>query len=154
MNVVFRVLMTIVGCILLLPGLCGTLTFAVSLLGPSNPVFGISRALQVLVFTVPSIQLGCLGLWLLAVKSNKMWLRQLTHYAGMFGAFSFGLFLFCVIMLVCFSPDFFKFVNWSGPDRLVIPLIVISFLLGGLPALLLKPYPEIRERSVGDKEHP
>lgn len=33
-------------------------------------------------------------------------------------------------------------------------MVIIPFLLGGLPAMLLKPYPQNRDRSVGDKDHP
>jgi hypothetical protein len=143
----------IIGSLLLLPGLCGTLTFGMSFLVRIHSASAMSPPLMNTFVAVPAIQLGCLGLWLLSRTSETIWLRKFTRVCGWFAAFSTLVFVIRVTQFLL-QPNSYVRLHLLSATVSYLVMAILPFLLGGLPALLLKPYPEIRERSVGDKEHP
>jgi hypothetical protein len=85
---------------------------------------------------VPSIQLSCFLLWLMARNSDVVWFRKLTHYAGWFGAAA-------AVLLVL------SYVQMAMDDRgglmdkamiIGIGLLIagVSFLIGGLQAIKVR----------------
>lgn len=137
-----KVLQIVIGIILLLPGLCGTFYFAASLL-----TFGSSaeaRAYGSLfgAIAVPCIQIGCLGLWLLARHSASKALRTFTRLAGAFGALASASLLYFAFKLS--SDGSLSHTDWLVTVGSISALAIIPFLIGGLPAMLLKPEPEPR----------
>ena len=125
-------LLAVLGILMLLPGLCGTyflgLTFSE---GYASTEANIYMAMFLAV-AVPSIQIGCHGLWLLARDSDKGWLRSLTRAAGWFGAFAAAVLIIRFVMIG---------LKEGGAESLMLTslagfvIAVVPFLLGGLKAI-------------------
>jgi Kef-type K+ transport system membrane component KefB len=137
-----KALQIIVGILLLFPGLCGTFFFAGSLLGQGTSAEARAYGSVFSAIAVPSIQLGCLGMWLLARHSTSKALRTFTRLAGAFGALAAASLLFFVFKLS--SDGSLSNTDWLVTIGSFTALAIIPFLIGGLPALLLKPEPEGR----------
>ena len=130
----------LMGIILLLPGLCGSFfLFA----GMSDPGTSAEARSYMVLFTsvaVPSIQLSCLLMWLLARNTDVVWFRNATRWLGWFGAAT-AVTLFFNYLRMAFST------GGTFTDRAMIAgmgLLIagVPFLIGGLPAMRLKPEPE------------
>ena len=83
-----KTLLAVLGVLLLFPGLCGTFYFAAALLDTMARSTSDPYAIAVFAIAVPSIQAGCLGLFLLARDSANTALRTTTKVVGWFGAFA------------------------------------------------------------------
>ncbi len=140
-----KALQIIIGIILLFPGLCGTFFFAGNLLGQGTSAEARAYGSVFSAIAVPSIQLGCLGLWLLAKDSASRLLRTATRIAGICGALASASLLYFVIRLA--SDGSLGNADWFATIGIGAALAIIPFLIGGLPALLLKPEPEGRAES-------
>jgi hypothetical protein len=140
-----KALQIIVGILLLFPGLCGTFFFAGSLLGQGTSAEARAYGSVFSAIAVPSIQLGCLGMWLLARHSTSKALRTFTRLAGAFGALAAASLLFFVFKLS--SDGSLSNTDWLVTIGSFTALAIIPFLIGGLPALLLKPEPEGRPET-------
>lgn len=137
-----KALQILVGIILLFPGLCGTFFFVASLLDQNLSSEARAYASIFSAIAVPAIQLGCLGLWLLAKDSVSRPLRIATRIAGLFGAFAAASLLFFAFRLS--SDGSLSNTDWLVTMGSITALAIIPFLIGGLPALLLKSEPDGR----------
>ena len=82
-----KLVLTILGVLLLLPGLCGSFFFVLGTLGSfEGSAEARGYALMFALFALPCIQAGCFGLWLLAKDSASPALRAITRAAGWLAA--------------------------------------------------------------------
>lgn len=126
----------IVGFILLLPGLCGSLFMFLSLAslgakGQEQAYMGFA-----LMIGVTSIQLSCLFFWLMANFTNDSGLGDFTRWLGWFGAAA-AVYLFLQTLRVAIegSKTWTDFATMGG---IGLAVAVLPFLIGGLPAILHK----------------
>jgi hypothetical protein len=140
-----KALQIFIGIILLFPGLCGTFFFAGSLLGQGTSAEARAYGSVFSAIAVPCIQIGCLGLWLLARHSTSKALRTFTRLAGAFGALAAASLLYFVFKLS--SDESLSNTDWLVTIGSFTALAIVPFLIGGLPALLLKPEPEGRSET-------
>jgi hypothetical protein len=127
----------VLGIIMLLPGLCGSIYLGLYMFDSRNSPEAQAYAILFASVAVPSIQLTCFLLWLISRKSDVVWFRTLTHWAGWFGAATAAaLFLSYVQMAM----------NDRGPlvDKAIIfgiGLLIagVPFLIGGLQAIRIRP---------------
>ncbi len=133
-------IIAVTGALLLLPGLCGTFFFGLTLL-PGNG----SREEQdymslFMAVAVPSIQIGCLGLWLMARESANETFRSATRFAGWFGAIAAAIMIVRFVLLANRQND--SFVNWLGFVAIGAAIAILPFLIGGFLAIRLPKHPQ------------
>ncbi len=82
-----KLVLTILGALLLLPGLCGSFFFVLGTVGSfEGSAEARGYSLMFALVALPCIQAGCFGLWLLAKDSSNKMLRTATRAAGWLGA--------------------------------------------------------------------
>lgn len=124
-----RVFLGILGALLLLPGACGALFYgflaneavtrnSIKFAEYSEIFWGIS---------VPSLNLGLFGLWLLSNNAGKPWLRQ----AALWTAIVVLLLNIATLAIVLAQPDATVARDWPG-YLMVAVLFLGSWLPGGL----------------------
>lgn len=128
--------LAILGTIMLLPGLCGSFFLGISFLDQGTSAEARAYMTLFTSIAVPSIQLSCLLLWLIARNSDVVWFRKLTNFAGWFGAAAALILVFNYIRMAFIESDTLQ-------DRAMvisIGLLIagVPFLIGGLPAIRLK----------------
>ena len=126
----------ILGIVMLLPGLCGSFFLVVSFLDSGSSVEARSYAMVFTSIAVPSIQLSCLLLWLIARKSDVVWFRMLTHNLGWFAAAT-ALILFVQYVQMAIED---RGTVWDKATTAGFGLLIagLPFLIGGFLALRLK----------------
>lgn len=127
--------LALLGLLMLLPGLCGSFFLGVSLLDPSSSAEAQAYMTMFISIAIPSIQLSCFLLWLMARKSDVPWFRKMTRIAGWFGAAS------AAYLLIRFAQLAMN-ENGALTDKAMIfgvGLLIagLPFLIGGLQALRL-----------------
>ncbi len=135
-----NVWLVILGIIMLVPGLCGTFFLSVSF--PDMSSSREARVYMVLFTTiaVPSIQLSCLLLWLIARQSDVTWFRKLTRGVGWFAAAAALILLAQYVQMAIKEPGTLRDkAAIVGTGLLIAGL---SFLVGGFLALRLKAKPD------------
>ena len=126
-------LLAVLGVLLLLPGLCGSFYFAAAVLDTMSRSSNDPYAIIIFAIAVPSIQAGCLGLFLLARDSANAALRALTKAAGWFGAAAAaGLLLYFAARSPAEVHGFEDGAVFAGAALLTA---VIPFLFGGYLAI-------------------
>ena len=126
-------LLAVLGVLLLLPGLCGTFYFTAALLDTMARSTSDPYAIIIFAIAVPSIQAGCLGLFLLARESTNTALRTAAKIAGWFGALAAAaLIAYFVARAPTEVHGFEDGVMFAG---LALIAAVLPVLIGGLQAI-------------------
>lgn len=123
------------GILLLLPGLCGT-AFMVGFGIDVTPRLSSPRHLGysgiILIVAIPSMVLGCLGLWVLNFKTGNRKIYRAMRW--------FGWLTLLVIILVAAYIGFLGISDrlHKGDLILYLPILLFSVLLGPLVVLRSK----------------
>ena len=121
-----NVWLIVFGVLMLLPGLCGSFFLGMSFLDSGSSAEARAYMTIFSSFAVPSIQLSCLLMWLMARKSDVAWLRKLTRGLGWFGAAAAAVLVFDYAKMAMAESD-------TLPDRAMV--IGIGLLIAGVPFL-------------------
>lgn len=140
MHPYLRMALIVVGIALLLPGLCGTLFLGATgvdslsrwAAGRGSDPYGII----VVIVAGVSIQIGCLGMAILARMTPKPGMVTASRIAGGIGLVS------ALIMAAYFIADA-SATDYGDPSGVLLAaaMVVVPFVAGGLPALLAKAQP-------------
>lgn len=130
----------IVGGLLLLPGLCGSGFMAFAVPDMAKDFFN-DRGPQHLaelvpIVALPSMNIGCLGLWMLARTRSEPWPSLVARG---FALFTFAMTIWVYIWGQSGSTGSGLRIRMS--EDFIVTLLVCAgpLLLGALPALLVKP---------------
>ena len=116
----------VLGILMLMPGLCGSFFLGMSFLDSGSSAEARAYMTIFSSFAVPSIQLSCLLMWLMARKSDVVRLRTLTRGLGWFGAAAAAVLVFDYAKMAMAESD-------TLPDRAMV--IGIGLLIAGVPFL-------------------
>ena len=120
-----KIVLTIIGALLLLPGLCGSFFFVLGTIGSfEGSAEARGYSLMFALVALPCIQAGCFGLWLLAKDSASPMLRTVTRAAGWLGA------LATVIFALRFSMEISPPSTDTGE---LVGMIIGGLLFASIP---------------------
>lgn len=129
--------LVLLGIIMLVPGLCGSFFLGVSLLDSGTSTEAQAYMTMFSSIAVPSIQFSCFLLWLMARKSDVIWFRTLTHWAGWFGAATAAILLFNYVRMAMNENG--TFLDKAMIIGIGLLIAGVPFLIGGLQAIKVKP---------------
>ena len=131
-----KLVLTILGVLLLLPGLCGSFFFVLGALGSfEGSAEARGYTLMFALFALPCIQAGCFGLWLLAKDSASPALRAITRAAGWLGGLATLLFVVLFTKEISMGSDHISDIIGMTVGGALFA--AVPFWIGGWRALRL-----------------